>query len=43
VHSLDRVWLGDAWAVTDAQALDRHGSTRRPLLVDLEPVSATAQ
>jgi hypothetical protein len=43
VHSLDRVWLGDAWAVTDSRALERHGSSRRPLLVDLEPVSATAQ
>ena len=43
VHSLDRVWLGDAWAVTDVRALDRNGSARRPLVVDLEPVSATAQ
>jgi hypothetical protein len=43
VHSLDHVWLGDAWAVSDVQALERDGSTRLPLMADLLPVSATAR
>jgi hypothetical protein len=43
VHSLDHVWLGDAWVASDVRALGRAGSARLPLLADLEPVSATAR
>jgi hypothetical protein len=43
VHSLDHVWLGDAWAAGDVRALPRRASARLPLLADLLPVSATAR